>query len=250
MMLTQYKLTMKLNRPLEVQPEMGYRLYAALIHELPPEYGRELHKDQVTPVSQFVKPTEKGLLWTVTLLGEESQQVIQPVISNHKEYLLQKDRALLTVTDCRQETLRDVDELFERSVNMDGCRLRFETPAAFKHHGKYVNLPSERLILQSLMKKWNGVFPDCPIEDTDGEGLDAMAEGLAIRRFYLHDRIFYLKGNPIRGFMGELTVENHLKGFHRDLANALLYFSSYAGIGIKTALGMGAASLVQPEMES
>ena len=39
--------------------------------------------------------------------------------------------------------------------------------------------------------------------------------------------------------MGELTLENRLSGFHRQLADVLLLFSGYSGVGIKTALGMG-----------
>ena len=69
--------------------------------------------------------------------------------------------------------------------------------------------------------------------------MEALAVGLRPRSFGLHDQTYYLKGNSIPGFVGELTLENRLDGFHRELANALLYFADFAGVGIKTTLGMG-----------
>ena len=50
---------------------------------------------------------------------------------------------------------------------------------------------------------------------------------------------YVLKGSPIPGFVGELTLENRLEGFHRELADALLCFAPFSGVGIKTTLGMG-----------
>ena len=36
-----------------------------------------------------------------------------------------------------------------------------------------------------------------------------------------------------------MTLDNRLSGFHRELVGALLTFAGYAGVGIKTSLGMG-----------
>ena len=117
--------------------------------------------------------------------------------------------------------------------------MEFRTASAFKSRGKYQVLPTSRLILQNLIQKWNGSFPDCPIEDEDGQGMEAMADGLLYRRFQLYDRTYFLKGNAVPGFVGTVTLENCLSGFHRELADALLTFAGYAGVGIKTSLGMG-----------
>ena len=36
-----------------------------------------------------------------------------------------------------------------------------------------------------------------------------------------------------------IVLENKSEGFHRLLTDALLQFSAYAGVGVKTTLGMG-----------
>ena len=146
----------------------------------------------------------------------------------------------LRVTAIRSDWVHDVDELFARAARQEGRHaLRFQTPTAFKSRGQYVNLPTTRLLIQSLVQKWNGSFLDCPIEDEDGQGVETLAAGLRWRGFQLRDQTYRLKGSAIPGFVGRAVVENRLSGFHRQLADALLLFSGYSGVGIKTALGMG-----------
>lgn len=69
--------------------------------------------------------------------------------------------------------------------------------------------------------------------------MEAMAAGLVCSRFQLHDQVYFLKGSAVPGFVGTMTLDNRLSGFHRELVGALLTFAGYAGVGIKTSLGMG-----------
>lgn len=239
-MLTQYQLTLSPDRPCRSRPEWGYRLYAILLEEAPASFSFSAHEDAVTPVSQFLTVQKDALLWTVNLLGEDSENALGPVLELVEHLRLQKDNIVLSVQSRRTQKVPDVDSLLAMGAAHSGLHhLRFCTATAFKSKGQYLNLPTSRLIIQSLMKKWNGCFPDCPIEDDDGEGMEALAAGLQCKQFRLRDRTYYLKGRAIPGFVGELTLENRLGGFHRQLASSLLLFAAYAGIGIKTTLGMG-----------
>lgn len=238
-MLSQYVLTLAAgDAPL--RQEWAYRLYAALLEEAPAPFGAAAHRDGATPVSQHLARNGGQWRWTVSLLGTESEALLGPVLEGRRIYRLEKEKIHLSVAEIKTRGVADVDELFalgERGGNLH--RLRFASPAAFKSQGRYVTLPTPWLLLQSLVKQWNGCISDCPIEDGDGQGVRAMAEGLVFRAFRLESRTYRLKGSGIPGFAGELTVENRLEGFHRQLANALLQFGSFSGVGIKTALGMG-----------
>lgn len=244
-MLTQYTLTLRPDRPCRPQAEWAYRLYAALLEQAPADFASRSHENGVTPVSQFLLPQPDGALrWTVTLLGEEAEALLSPVLEDCPPLALTRQRVTLTASSAARDRVDSVDALFRRAAGGTGVwTLRFRTPTAFKSRGAYQSLPNQRLILQSLMKQWNGCFPGCPIEDEDGGGLEAMAAGLRCRGFQLRDRGYRLKGTVIPGFVGELTLENRLSGFHRELADALLLFSGYAGVGIKTTLGMGGVTL-------
>lgn len=240
-MLTRCTLALSPTVPCHSRPEWAYRLYAALLEGAPPAFGRASHQDGTTPVSQYLSWEKNRLVWRVTLLGRESEEALAPVLAARDEYQLNKDGVTLQVVQRSCERIENVEALFACCAACSGLhQLSVRTPASFKSRGQYQILPTTRLILQSLIKQWNGCFPHCPIEDEDGQGMDTMASGLLCRDYQLRNQSYFLKGNHIPGFSGYLTLDtSRLSGFHRTLADVLLYFSGYCGIGIKTALGMG-----------
>lgn len=240
-LITQYRLALTPCAPCRPRPEWGYRLYAALLEQAGQGFARRLHEEGPNPLSQYLAAGPDGAaVWYVTLLGEASHAALGEILARQPSFFLRAERLALDVAGREKRTVPDVDALLRRG---EACAprhlLRFCTPTAFKSRGEYQPLPAARLMLQGLVRKWNASFPECPIEDTDGKGVDAMADGLRLERFRLESRAYCLKGNAVFGFVGDLTLKNRLEGFHRTLANALLLFAPYAGVGIKTTLGMG-----------
>ena len=246
-MLTQYRIRLTPDRQRPPRPEWGYCFYAALLQHAAPGFGDAVHQDGVTPVSQFLRMDRDGrLVWTVNLLGTASEEALSAYLDGVTSVTLRRERMAFPVQEKDRRVIPGVEALLALTDGKPGpYLLRFLTPAAFKSQGRYRNFPDTRLILQSLIKKWNGCIPDCPIEDEDGQGMEAMAEGLSCVHFRLQDRAYSLKRNAIPGFTGELVLENHLAGFQHRLADALLLFSDFAGVGIKTALGMGGVEAVR-----
>ncbi len=237
-MITQYRLKLECGRPLAISD--AYRLYAALLSMAPSEYGARVHNDEITPIRHYLLPNEHGGLWSLSVMGEDVEKALGEVLQSCKVFHLKALGADCEVLEEQKTTIMDPDDLFKRSARHGKIqRLDFVTPTVFKHRGKYVLLPTQRLIVQNLIKTWNACFPECSIEDEDGEGLDALADGLAVKAFALHDRYYSLKGRDIPGFVGNMTLENRLQGFHCILMDALLFFAQFSGIGAKTSLGMG-----------
>lgn len=238
-MITQYRFSLTPDRDCRGRPEWAYPLYAALLEQGPAGFGEWVHQDSISPVSQFVLPG-KTSEWHVTLLGEQTERMLGPVLERGLPLPLHRERVCLTLTLMETRRIPDPDALFAQAAAAGPFQeLQFVTPTAFKSRGAYQILPSVRLILQSTVKKWNGCFPDCPIEDEDGQGLEALAAGLLCRRLNLQDGTYQMKGRTVPGFTGCLVLENRLEGFHQQLASALLLFAGFAGVGIKTTLGMG-----------
>lgn len=238
-MLTRYRLELVPDGPCHSRPEWAYRLYAALLEKAPASFGALVHEMRISPVSQYLDRKDEHLCWTVTLLGQEAETALGPLLEENAPVFLEKDRVLLHSMLREKEHIGDPEELFRRAAGTGGHCLEFCTAASFKSRGQYQILPTSRLILQNLVKKWNACVPDCPIEDEDGAGVDALAAGLVCRHFQLRDKTYFLKGNPVPGFVGKLVLENRLNGFQRELTDTLLTFGGYVGVGIKTSLGMG-----------
>lgn len=212
----------------------AYPLYAAMLERAPREFAARLHESTVTPVSQYVR----GDLWQVSLFGAGSIETLSPILEGLDEVFLHRDRTRVTLEQAGFRRIDSVNDLLKHPV-WDRGSLSFRTPTAFKSAGVYQLLPTQRLVLQSLILKWNGCFGDvCPIKD-EGGGLEALAEGLCYRSLRLDSTEFAMKHTRIPGVQGQIAFENRLSGFHKQLANALLAFGTYSGVGIKTTLGMG-----------
>lgn len=235
-MITRYYL--KLNETL--QPSAAYLLYAALLEHTPKAFGDWVHECAVTPVSQYISADQ----WCVSLLGERCEDVLEPVLEQLDSLTLHKQNKTIEIIGRSVQYVRSVEELLSSALPSK-LTLYLKTATAFKSKGAYQLLPTQRLLVQSLISKWNGCLGDvCPIED-DGEGLDALAEGLVYHAIHLDSARFPIKQTLVPGATGKLQAQNRLDGFHKQLMDALLTFGTFSGVGIKTALGMGGFDLKQ-----
>lgn len=238
--MTRYQIELTPSCGCKLDIGWAYRLYAALLEQLSPEQAQQIHEAPVAPLGQHLRFEAGRWIWEIGLLGEQGEQFLRPVLEQTDVYSLKDGAIKLRAKILQQETIDSLENLLEISP-AKGCQheLYFRTPTAFKSQGEYLSLPSAKLLLQSLVKKWNGNFPECQIEDTDGEGLVVMSHRLHFQVFSLKSQRFWLKGKAVTGFTGKIVLEDRNQGFHSELVNALLYFSQFSGIGIKTALGMG-----------
>lgn len=214
--------------------ETAYPLYAALLEHGPKDFAARVHESAVTPVSQHLC----GDLWQVSVFGDDAIQNLAPVLEGLREVRLRRERSTLELKLEQIRTVGSVEELLDAPPIRRGS-IRLRTPAAFKSGGSYQLLPTQRLMMQSLLLKWNGCFADqCFIED-EGGGLDALAEGLCYRSLELRSAEYAMKRTTIPGVQGTLDFELRHNDFFSRLASALLTFGTCSGLGIKTALGMG-----------
>lgn len=119
--------------------------------------------------------------------------------------------------------------------------IRFHTTSSFKQDGSYVIFPQERLLLRSLLAKWNAWFPEYSLDDEDAAA--ALERGVRITDYQLRSGRYTLKSARIPGFSGRLTLSSSLSAPMQEVWNLLLVFSTLCGIGIKTTLGMGGVTL-------
>ena len=212
----------------------AYPLYAAMLERGSPYFAAQLHNSTITPVSQYVS----GNCWKVSLFGADTIHALSPVLEQMDAVYIRKTQTQLQLQLQACHSIESVDELLEQPSRRRGI-LHFRTPVAFKSGGAYQLLPTQRLIMQNLILKWNGCFGElCPIED-DGGGLEALANGLRYQSVQLSTHTYDMKHTQIPGVLGSIAFDSRLDGFHQQLATALLTFGCYSGLGIKTALGMG-----------
>ena len=121
--------------------------------------------------------------------------------------------------------------------------IKFQTPTAFKSDGKYVIYPDLGLIYASLMRKYSAVSE--AFDMFDEETLEALVEQSEIVRYRLQTVPFPLEKVQITGLQ-EVSVFI-LRGPEQwqDICRMLFKFGEFAGVGIKTGMGMGAMKYVR-----
>ena len=242
-MIHQYQLRLSAADGRRLPYAEAYRLYAWLLEQLPEEAAEALHQQNAHLLAQSLRfdPAAGTNLWTISVFADDPAAAILSILSKTEKIELH-ETGTLQAEVTGQKTLRARD-LILREDGETGRRteLRFLTPTAFRQAGRYAIYPQESLVLQSLVSSWNAAFPETALQDPDA--LQAVLQGLHITDYRLRTTRFLLKGARIPGFLGSITVDAKLALPLKELWNALLGLAPYTGIGIKTALGMGAVEV-------
>ena len=100
-----------------------------------------------------------------------------------------------------------------------------------------VIFPENYLLIQSLLNRWNKFAEGFPIEDDVSKMLATFCR---VTEYDLRTQLFLLEHQKIKGFCGKMTLKLSGDRVVNNLLSMLFEYANYAGIGIKTALGMGA----------
>lgn len=233
-MIVQYKLRLALPDNALIPAFWAYRLYAWLLDQISEEAAEQFHNQDQHAVTQYL---DRNGSWTINLFGEEATALFGKVLEHTDRILLHTDK--LSVLERQSQTVDKPEEFLHRGQENSSRRalIQFVSPAAFKQAGRYAIFPQEDLLLQSLLMKWNRLFPAYPLKDADM--LDEMKKGLHIVDYSLRTHRFPLKNIAIPSFCGRIFVEAKMPMVLQGIWNTLLCLAPYSGIGIKTTLGMG-----------
>lgn len=225
-------------------PSMGSVFHGAMMERIPENVAERLHESALRPYSQYLhfdKRTRR-CLWRLGFLTEETATCLLDAIGASGElYLKQKGYAAklgeaCVVKESDYEAL--ADGIFMDANAPKGARLDFLTTVSFRQGGVYVIFPDLALIFQSLQNRWNAFSPKMKIDAPElGRQL---ADVCRVVSYRLESRPFSVEGQNINGFSGSLRLRFTGNDMTRRLMGLLLSLAPFSGVGIKTALGMGA----------
>lgn len=246
-MLRQIELQIKLPQDTRVNPSMGSVFHGALMDIIGSETANWLHtQNESRPIGQCVYFNRElnTPIWRISALSQEAaERVIEPVLNllNSDILLKQKGYGVTVASIIRDKTSsyqQLADEVFLSDEAPKGGSIIFLTPTSFKREGNYVVMPELYLIFQSLLSRWNYFSPKNKLLEQDLE--IELAKSCFISSYDLHSQVFSLENSKIIGFKGNMHIRFRTNEMMRRILGMLLFYSQYAGIGIKTALGMGA----------
>ncbi len=225
----------------------AYAFYSCLLSLLPPDYADALHEQGETPISQCLYREGSDTLWRVSLLDQQANEMFSDILDRLSVLPLNTGSVSLALRESECLSAEELIGAARRNETGRFFALRFLTPTAFKQNGKYAIFPDKDLLLQSLLNKWDAAFPTYPLKDEDV--VQMLSAGLRISDYNLRTTRFPLKDTRIPGFTGTVRIDTHLSAPLMDVWKILLAFSGYAGVGIKTTLGMGGVMCVRSAFE-
>ena len=249
-MLRITEIVLQLPVGMRLNPSMGSVMHGALMEILEPGTVAWLHEISLRPYSQCVYWDRQRHLpvWRIGTLTEESyERIVLPLLNciGGQMYLRQKEYAVELVSGekiCQSSYVDLTQAVFQTDRVPAGVELSLLTTMSFKKDGHYVLWPESYLFYQNLMHRWNMFSAQEKLEEV---GLEQVLAGASrMTKYDLHSQGFSVEGRNLYGFCGQMRWRFHGNDMTRRIAAVLLSFAPYAGVGIKTALGMGALDTV------
>lgn len=220
-----------------------------LMEQIDSAYAEELHQNGLKPYSQRIMSTDCRIIWQIKTLNQEAyEQIINPLMSaDFSSVLLKHDDMKLQVLD-KSLSVSSYKKLID-TYYLGECprivKIQFTSPTSFKQNGRYVFFPDIHLLYNSLMNKYDAFAEN----ETIGmeEVLEQLTEYSEMISYNLCSTMFHLEGIKIPAFKGSITLKIRGPQPLVNLAHLLFRFGCYSGVGIKTAMGMGAMEIVEKE---
>lgn len=223
----------------DLHTQSGSRLHGFIMEQLNAQDASAFHQSQLQPFSQSVYTEHKKKIWEISSLNKHTWDILNEklnplqsiVLNNGEEYaIVKKDYSTI-----------EKDEFIKKYFTLKSpnpyINLKFVTPTAFKSYGKYINYPDKRLIIQSLLKKFNAFQTDYNF--ISGKLLEDIEEQVILDGYKVQSNKFSLEGIKIPSFQGFITLKVYGSDILKSYLHLLVAFGEFSGIGIKSALGMG-----------
>ncbi|SES98245.1 CRISPR-associated endoribonuclease Cas6 [[Clostridium] polysaccharolyticum] len=240
-MLSRLQINLEKPKQSKINVNISSLLQGVLMEQISYEYATELHNGGRQPYSHFVQINQEEIIWTIQTLNQRAfDQILVPMLSSQVQtiYLRHKDLELNILDKKLEQTT--YDQLRKDRYFTDGSRnqkIQFLSPTAFKSQGEYIFYPSVHFLFQSLMMKYDACSDDAGLFGQDI--MEHFEQNIKIVRYKLRSYSFQLEGTKIPAFLGEIDIRINGAQALVNLADYLLAFGQYSGVGIKCGIGMG-----------
>ncbi len=230
----------------EISYQMSSTFHGVLMEMMTEDYAWKLHESKRHPYTQHIEKQGTEWHWIITALDKDiAHYMLQDVLMPISCITIKKHQLNIKIIEKTYQEVseRELSHAFYQEQASRYITIQFVTPTAFKQNGRYINYPDVRLIYSNIMKGYDETHTDDKIYDVDT--LNQLVENTILSRYELRSTTFSLEGVRLSSFLGKITLKMTGTQTIANFANMLFHFGSYAGIGIKTALGMGAIKIIE-----
>ena len=248
-MLAKILLRLKNTTDKKITTNMSSVFQGILMEFLKTEFATKLHIQQRQPYSQYIRYENDIIYWTISTVTKEAyEEIILPLCDSNLTQLYSKYHDMTLKIEDKQVEMISEQEFLKQEYFRDFSRtfeITFLTPTSFKSNGQYMNYPTIRWLFQSLMNKYDSKAGSDQIFDEDV--LRIIEEEVSVTQYKLKSTLFHLEGTKVPSFVGNIKLYAKSNQSIVNLIHYLLKYGEYSGVGIKTAIGMGAICVKSKE---
>ena len=214
---------------------MGAKIHGWLLTQVSAELSAKLHAfGEVRPFSLFVQTDYSACDWLVINILDDSAIALLDVLNQTETIVISGLKDSIRILGMAPVKTVDFEKLFEDNSYSEAA-LHFITPATYKLKNRYTNWFDLSRLIMGVIKKIN-TFEKI---DLDRRSFYELDEQIEIKNYQLKSSPYLINGNFINGVMGSMQCRISGKTEKDRLLKGIINYSEYAGIGAKTAMGMG-----------
>lgn len=233
---------------IKLNQSIGSIMQGILMERIDPSYAEYLHQKNIRPYSQYIFFDAKSqyLVWRISSLNQDSfEQILLPLEQLSDNVYMRHKQINLKIINKQYTYNKTYESLVQQYFNderylVDNMHIEYDfiTSTAFKRQGKYIIFPEIPLLLNNLLLRWN-TYSSLDFL-AHKEIYKQMPKYLFTTDYKLKMRPFSLEGIRIPAFVGSYSIGVQQNLTAQKLISLLSEFAMISGIGIKTAIGMGA----------
>lgn len=216
------------------------KVHAWLMKQVSAECSKSMHtSDELRPFSLFTRVQQNNIALRLSLLHQSAVPLLEAIRMARVIEISGLDGGI-AIFDRIEKPIVTLNQL--RKPPPKEFHIIIASPASFKHNQRVSNLYSLPPLLYTVaakLRKFEGI--DIPNEEVFG-----LCDLVMYSRYELHTTEYKIKHGITRpSFEGELLLRPSGSSDQRDKLAFLLRYAAYAGVGAKTALGMGGILLFE-----
>lgn len=247
MLIERYEIALEVESeqdPLWKSPARGALMHGVLMEQVAAD---SLHEgaSSFRPYTQYLRSVGyRKYVWTInTLERSQASPILEWLEDLPKELYLSHYDTHLSVIDARLVKSISYSDFMQdllASIAPKFAALELVTPLAFKRAGQqnYCLWPEPRLIAQSALNRWNAFGSVAKFDDPSI--LEDVATKVQPNSFSLDTKRVAMDGTTFAGTTGKVSFYIQNAPEVRQVFNLSCAYAEYCGLGMKTAMGLGA----------
>ncbi|MDR2132082.1 MAG: CRISPR system precrRNA processing endoribonuclease RAMP protein Cas6 [Clostridiales Family XIII bacterium] len=217
-----------------LHPQLCVKLHGALMRGMSAKVAEGFHGKAPRPYSLFVVTRDDDTCMRVSALSEAADPILD-VAMRVKEFTVSGLCAPVKVLGRTEHPAVSAEKLLKMPPLRD-FGLELASPAVYKHGNAYRNMFSMEALLLTVAEKFNA-FEGCCM---DKPRIQKAVESIRYRNFALRGATYEIKHSVmLPACIGKLEAATDGPADEIADLSLLLRYATYAGLGARTALGMG-----------